>query len=659
LFGAVPANNTRDTNLIKEETMPPDISAGPMALAGMPGATAAGKGGEPPVSGVLSATLFASFLAQSSPPDLTAVPKITVPAVAKPFLNAILPASETLKTMDTLPKISLLSMGTAKSNASELPLHHTLASNAPAHKTTPDDTALTDARNAAIQAPSAAPAIAPNPALVPILVPPALLGLTLPLMLPASGGAAPQRASSAASVASVSVPMLSASAEASVPLRSAPNANPSLAGLPLPRIGTLTAQVSAAPQATTPVPQAVTTAAAAVPNADAKASAFPEISSARLSTAVPTRVLPNALGPVQSNLAQSNLAQSKDMAQAAPQAAVSLLRLPSVPAPAFLVSSSAAMSVTASVLVPPSVGGQALPAPTVPAKSNAKFAQIALKPTSENADNNTRTLSIEAPQVSAKTAAPVASLHQTSEASSEKPGLTSDLDAKKTAEPAAPPEVQALLPAAQATGADSKPLSAADHTEMVRQVADGVGAMPPPAKPGGVQQMSLQLHPKDWGSLQVSVSVTPGQERGDAKTVTAHIVAETPQVKAALQSQSGALHQALRASGLNLEHLTVSVKPASEVKAPEVKSAGGSASAGFSSDQGQPNAQGQSNAGSSQAQAGTPSGTAFSGGGQDARQGQTQTTFVPAPTQAEPELDDINVVRLPMRPVAGRIDTHA
>lgn len=107
---------------------------------------------------------------------------------------------------------------------------------------------------------------------------------------------------------------------------------------------------------------------------------------------------------------------------------------------------------------------------------------------------------------------------------------------------------------------EAKPLTATDRAEIIRQVADGVSAMPLPAKPGASEQMTLQLHPKDWGQLQVSVKITPGSHPSALQAVTAHIVAETPQVKAALENHSGDLRQALREAGLNLDRISVTVQ---------------------------------------------------------------------------------------------------
>ena len=113
---------------------------------------------------------------------------------------------------------------------------------------------------------------------------------------------------------------------------------------------------------------------------------------------------------------------------------------------------------------------------------------------------------------------------------------------------------------AGAAGTEAKPLTASERAEMVRQVAEGVGMTPLPAKPGASQQMTLQLHPQDWGQLQITVKVVSGTDTNAPQTVTAHIVAETPQVKAALDNGSGDLRQALRTAGLNLDRISVTVQ---------------------------------------------------------------------------------------------------
>ena len=123
------------------------------------------------------------------------------------------------------------------------------------------------------------------------------------------------------------------------------------------------------------------------------------------------------------------------------------------------------------------------------------------------------------------------------------------------------PALSIPVPAqAEAARTEAKPLSAADRAEVIRQAVDGVGALPLPAKAGTSEQMTLQLHPKEWGHLQVSVMVAPGPTAGAAQTVTAHIVAQNPQVKAALENQSGDLRQALREAGLHLDKISVTVQ---------------------------------------------------------------------------------------------------
>ena len=115
---------------------------------------------------------------------------------------------------------------------------------------------------------------------------------------------------------------------------------------------------------------------------------------------------------------------------------------------------------------------------------------------------------------------------------------------------------------AETTLAKAAPLTAAERAEVVKQAAEGVGVMPLPSKPGATEQMTLQLHPKDWGQLQVSVTLAPGQSSSAVQTVTAHIVATSPQVKAALESGSGDLRHSLRDAGLHLDKMTITVQSA-------------------------------------------------------------------------------------------------
>jgi len=113
---------------------------------------------------------------------------------------------------------------------------------------------------------------------------------------------------------------------------------------------------------------------------------------------------------------------------------------------------------------------------------------------------------------------------------------------------------------------EANALTLTEKREIVQQLADGAGGIRLSA-PGTAQEMTVQLHPKDWGSLHVTVQIAPTDQRpGDApkddgpKKVTAQIVAETPQVKAALESHTGDLHQKLREAGLHLDSVTVTVR---------------------------------------------------------------------------------------------------
>ena len=74
--------------------------------------------------------------------------------------------------------------------------------------------------------------------------------------------------------------------------------------------------------------------------------------------------------------------------------------------------------------------------------------------------------------------------------------------------------------------------------------------------------MTLQLHPKDWGQLNVRVTMTPttGADGKVSTQVIAHVIAEHPAVKAALETGQTELRHALREAGLHLDRLTVTVQ---------------------------------------------------------------------------------------------------
>ena len=665
--------------------MPPEITAGLTALTGSPpGLTPAA----PPDVGKVSAASFASLLAQSSPPSLAPA----APASG----NDPLPDFGPWKTMDTLPKLPL-SAKNAKNSASELLL-------SPVPAPTAADAKIADAKIA-------------DASLTNVKV--------VSLKTAHDKTADDADGDAAASLPSAPADPLAAAVNAAtlvpaqilpLPVAASPSSAPAAASLKVPSLPSAKSALLPAPQAQAALPHAASSAPHAASSAPHAASSAPQAAPlaavSELTPLVPPPALPDTSPrpPRQAEAKPSvNLLAAKDSApkelvqalslpqeQAVTPRQAALLRLPSAENPI----ATAPISASASALAAPALALPAsaliLPASalTLPASGlllvsarPAGAAKITLTSAASDADTET---SAEASIVTgtvpgrlfgkaagsdAKTmpaapllppAKPQDTAHLAVPASSE-PGRS--LDAKKSAGTAAPDGLLGTLSAgsaAPATGAAAlaiKPLTPADHAALVRQAADGVGsAAVLPEKPGAAQQISVQLHPKDWGSLQVSVTVTPGTEAAPAKTVTAHIVAETPQVKAVLQSQTGALHEALRESGLHLEHLTVSVKSAPET----VQPASPGASAGFSSDGFTPS-QGQAG-GSSQpdSQPGQPAGgnslgsafggAAFGAGSQNGRQGQPTPTV--APTPAEPEPEPI-FVRLPVRPVTGRIDTRA
>ncbi len=118
------------------------------------------------------------------------------------------------------------------------------------------------------------------------------------------------------------------------------------------------------------------------------------------------------------------------------------------------------------------------------------------------------------------------------------------------------PRVSAGAPA-------DKPLTGAERARIVQQAADGVAAVKPQVLNAGRGQMTVLLHPKEWGDLRVTVQLAPVPATDGVKqaTVVAHVVASSPVVKTALENSSADLNQALREAGLHLERLTVTVQP--------------------------------------------------------------------------------------------------
>lgn len=238
-----------------------------------------------------------------------------------------------------------------------------------------------------------------------------------------------------------------------------------------------------------------------------------------------------------------------DAKQSPPSVRTAASLLPSLSAPAVVppVPDMTAAS-------PPKPGAMAAPVST---PGMDRPVQKSLKPAAQNADNNTRITGIQA---QAALPSMPATIKETTLANL---GLTVVGKRTETAKTndAAGPMTPPLVPT-QAEASKTAPLTRAERTEMVRQVADGAGGMYVPTRPGQPAQMTLQLHPHDWGRLQVSVQITPAAHPAEAQTVTAHLVAETPQIKAALEGHTQELRHALREAGLHLDRVSVTVQSA-------------------------------------------------------------------------------------------------
>ncbi len=207
------------------------------------------------------------------------------------------------------------------------------------------------------------------------------------------------------------------------------------------------------------------------------------------------------------------------------------------------------------------------------------------------------------------------------------------------------------------------PLTHAERVQMVRQTAEAVAATPLPARPGAASQMTLQLHPKDWGQLQISVRVVPVSSLDATRTqaVTAHVIAETPQVKAALENGAGDLRHALREAGLHLDRLTVTVQSAGESRPAGTATSGGHHPSGDGGSGFGQNLQQKADASNSSSLGGSPNGgtSSFTGGAGDSqgrRQGQTPNFPATAVDALEREDSLENAPRILVR---GQIDTRA
>lgn len=224
----------------------------------------------------------------------------------------------------------------------------------------------------------------------------------------------------------------------------------------------------------------------------------------------------------------------------------------------------------------------------------------------------------------------------------------------------------ALLPMAapageaKAAAAPAAPVAPADRAALMQQAGESVQALHAQGLGHGRGQMTLQLHPQDWGKLQVSVSMTPDAKGTGGTLVTAHVVADSAAVKQALETGGADLRRTLREAGLHLERLTVTVRPA---EAGSEAQSLGSGSGGNGRQQPQdtqswttPGSQG-SNMGSTAA--GNGGNTFGAGGGGNGTRNPEHRQTALAAIALGAEHDEPDAPALTLSSAAGRLDTRA
>ena len=155
------------------------------------------------------------------------------------------------------------------------------------------------------------------------------------------------------------------------------------------------------------------------------------------------------------------------------------------------------------------------------------------------------------------------------------------------------------------------------------------------------------------------------------QAVTAHIVAESPQVKAALENHSGDLRQALREAGLHLDRISVTVQSM------DASAQAGTATSGGHHGGNQGGAdQGRAAAAFGEAppdqKTGTLDGTGMSGvsgngmpsfaahaGSQGGRQGGQPPAYAAAYAPAEPEREEGSLLGASRQTASGQVDIRA
>ena len=193
---------------------------------------------------------------------------------------------------------------------------------------------------------------------------------------------------------------------------------------------------------------------------------------------------------------------------------------------------------------------------------------------------------------------------------------------------------------------------------MLRQVSDHVQTLVAQASSGS-RQVVIHLHPQDWGQVRVSVTMTPTtQANGQTATqVVAHVVADQPAVKTALETHQADLRQSLQSAGLNLDRLTVTVRPDAGAQAGLGQGRSHDSQSGW-----QGTAPGQTSATGASGGAATGGGgyssfAAFGQGGQGSQgRPQPQPAAVPAEQSAGADAEIIPNSATLSR---GRLDTRA
>lgn len=377
-----------------------------------------------------------------------------------------------------------------------------------------------------------------------------------------------------------------------------------------------------------------------------------------------TDVSPSALQP--GTMASPSAPQTQDAGASAPAAAP--------PAQAVLPSHTP----SAQAVVPGSA--QATQAAV---QGYAPFAQTALQNTGRPANNTSiggrapAALGKAAPEKGASalggsqmpTPQPVAADHAAASAKQEEQAGQGQTDAEKekSADASSEAPSEMLMPTSKAAGEPkTAPLfpalqAGSNREALTSQAAQGMQAMHAQAVRSGHGQMTLQLHPQDWGSLQVSVTMTPNASGTGGSNVTAHLVAGSAEVKQALEASGADLKRTLREAGLHLEHFTVSVRPPASSGDAQTMSGGGRGEGRqprwYDTQTGAaPGSRGDNAAGT---MAGN-GGTAFGGHGMGA-QGQSKErplaqTTPPASTN---QTEEQTARPVPASGSSGRLDTRA